>query len=131
VAAALSPRTTVIGVQAAAAPAAYRSWREGRLVESTTTTVAEGLATRTAFALPQQIMRSHLHEFVLVSEHDILAATATMIETTHSLVEPAGASPLAAALQMRERLAGRKVVLMCTGANISPAQLSTLWARDE
>jgi threonine dehydratase len=48
-----------------------------------------------------------------------------MIEKTRTLVEPAGAAPLAAALSpaVRTRLAGRKVALICSGANISPAQL--------
>jgi Pyridoxal-phosphate dependent enzyme len=48
----------VIGVQSEAAPAAYRSWRAGALVADTTSTFAEGLATRTAFELPQQILRA-------------------------------------------------------------------------
>jgi threonine dehydratase len=45
----------VIGVQSEAAPAAYR-WQAATLVEDTTSTFAEGLATRTAFELPQQIL---------------------------------------------------------------------------
>jgi threonine dehydratase len=56
-------------------------------------------------------------------EDEIRYATATMIEATRTLVEPAGALALAGALRMRDRLAGRKVVLRCTGGNISPAQL--------
>ena len=56
----------VIGVQSEAAPAAYRSWRAGALVADTTSTFAEGLATRTAFELPQQILRALLDDFVLV-----------------------------------------------------------------
>jgi threonine dehydratase len=47
-----------------------------------------------------------------------------MIETTRNLVEAAGAAPLAAALSLRERLAGRRVALICSGGNISPAQLA-------
>jgi threonine dehydratase len=62
---------------------------------------------------------------VLVTEHELLAAMGTMIEKTRTLVEPAGAAPLAAALSaaVNPKLAGRKVALICTGANISPAQL--------
>ena len=44
-------------MQSEAALAAYRSWQTGTLVEDTTSTFAEGLATRTAFELPQQILR--------------------------------------------------------------------------
>ena len=65
---AVRPSIEVIGVQSEAAPAAYRSWRAGTLVEDTTSTFAEGLATRSAFELPQQIFRESLDDFVLVSE---------------------------------------------------------------
>jgi threonine dehydratase len=123
VAAAASPDVTVIGVQSEAAPTAYRSWREGRLVEDRMETFAEGLATRTAFELPQRILRERLDDFVLVSDQEIRAAQALMIEATRNLVEAAGAAPLAAALRLRDRLAGRRVALVASGGNVSPEQL--------
>ena len=49
-----------------------------------------------------------------------------MIEHTRNLVEGAGASPLAAALRLRERLAGKQVVLICTGGNMTLDQLRAL-----
>jgi threonine dehydratase len=119
----LKPAMRVIGVQSEAAPAAYRSWREQRLVEDRMETFAEGLATRTAFALPQRILRERLDDFVLVSDDEIRAAQALLIETTRNLVEAAGAAPLAAALQMREQLAGKRVVLIASGGNASREQL--------
>ena len=90
VAKAVRPSIEVIGVQSEAAPAAYRSWRAGALVEDTTSTFAEGLATRTAFELPQQIMRDLLDDFVLVTEDTLREATRLMISKTRNLVEPAG-----------------------------------------
>ena len=117
----------VIGVQSEVAPAAYRSWRAGTLVEDRTSTFAEGLATRTAFGLPQQIMRD-LDDFVLVTEAALRDATRLMIEKTRNLVEPAGAAALAAVLTDPGRFAGRNVALICSGGNISPAQLATLLA---
>ena len=51
-----------------------------------------------------------------------------MIEKTRTLVEAAGAAALAAALKLRNELRGRKVALICSGGNISPAQLKTLLA---
>src|SRR5580658_8364931 len=120
----------VIGVQSEAAPAAYRSWQAGALVEDTTSTFAEGLATRTAFELPQQILGALLDDFVLVSEAALKAATRLMIEKTRNLVEPAGAAALAAVLGAPERFAGRKVAIVCSGGNISPAQLAGLWSSE-
>jgi threonine dehydratase len=119
----LKPPMTVIGVQSEAAPAAYRSWREQRLVEDRMETFAEGLQTRTAFALPQRILRERLDDFVLVSDDEIRAAQALMIETTRNLVEAAGAAPLAAALRMRDQLAGKQVALIASGGNASREQL--------
>src|SRR5439155_1078478 len=118
----------LFGVQSEAAPAAYRSWRSGTLVEDTTSTFAEGLATRTAFELPQQVMRDHLDDFVLVSEAALRDATRLMIARTRNLVEPAGAAALAAVLTAPGRFAGRNVALICSGGNISPAQLTALLA---
>src|SRR6202142_623172 len=123
VAKAVRPSIQVIGVQAEAAPAAQRSWRARELVEDEMNTLAEGLATRTAFELPQQIMRELLDDFVLVSEDGITQATRMMIEKTRNLVEPSGAAALAAVLADPERFFNHKVTVICSGGNISPAQL--------
>jgi threonine dehydratase len=127
VAKAVRPGIEVIGVQSQQAPAAYRSWRARSLVEDTTSTFAEGLATRTAFELPQRILREKLDDFVLVSDDAIRAATRVMIEKTRNLVEPAGAAALAGVLADPARFAGRAVAVVCSGGNISPAQLVALW----
>ena len=116
----------VVGVQSEAAPAAQRSWKERRLVEDRMGTFAEGLATRTAFNLPQRILWDHLDDFVLVSEEEIRAAMVLMIDKTRNLVEAAGAAPLAAALSMRDRFAGKTVALICSGGNVSRQQLAEL-----
>ncbi len=130
VARAVRPSIEVIGVQSEAAPAAYRSWRARALVEDAMGTFAEGLATRTAFELPQRVLWELLDDFVLVSEDALKTATRVMIEKTHNLVEPAGAAALAAVLAAPGRFAGRRVAIICSGGNISPAQLMELWPRE-
>lgn len=123
---AVNPGIEVIGVQSAAAPAAHRSWQARELVDDQMGTFAEGLATRTAFELPQRILWELLDDFVLVSEDDLRAATIAMLERTRNLIEPAGASPLAAALRLHDRLQGRRVALVASGGNVSLAQLGEL-----
>jgi threonine dehydratase len=123
-AAAMRPELRVIGVQSEAAPAAYRSWKEGVIAEDEMNTAAEGLATRVGFELPQQILRTHLADFLLVSENDLRAATVQMLERTRNLIEPAGAAPLAAALKLE--LDGKKVGLIASGGNVSLDQLRGL-----
>jgi threonine dehydratase len=124
----IRPEIEVIGVQSEAAPAAHRSWQARALVDGENTTYAEGLATRVPFELPQQILWEHLDDFVLVSDDEIRDANRLMIEHTRNLVEPAGAAPLAAALKLEDRLRGKRVALVLSGGNISPAQLATLFS---
>jgi threonine dehydratase len=124
---AVRPRVQVIGVQAEAAPSAYLSWRARELTAAANSTFAEGMATRTSFDFTQRIMWDRLDDFVLVSEDALAAATRTMIEKTRNLVEPSGAAALAAVLADPARFAGRQVAIICSGGNISPAQLVALW----
>jgi threonine dehydratase len=49
-----------------------------------------------------------------------------LIEHTRNLIEAAGAAPLAAALRIRDRLAGKRIGLMCSGGNVSLKQLRAL-----
>jgi threonine dehydratase len=120
---AVNPAVRVIGVQSEAAPAAFRSWQERRLVDDRMETFAEGLATRSAFELPQRILWQWLDDFVLVSDDEIREAQALMIEATRNLVEAAGAAPLAAALRLREQLMPRRIALIASGGNASREQL--------
>ena len=123
VAKAVNPAVRVIGVQSEAAPAAFRSWQERRLVDDRMETFAEGLATRAAFELPQRILWQWLDDFVLVSDDEIREAQALMIEATRNLVEAAGAAPLAAALRLRGQLMPRRIALIASGGNASREQL--------
>lgn len=124
VAKALNPRVAVIGVQSDAAPAVYLSWKSGSPQRTNfMNTFAEGLATRQGFALTVEILVRHLSDFVLVSDDQIRQAVVQMLSLTHSLAEPAGAAPLAAACQLKSVLRGRKVVLVLSGGNITVASL--------
>ena len=111
------------GVQAASAPGAYLSWKEGKLVEAPMETMAEGLATKVGFELTQDIMREYLDDFILVSEEEMQHAIVLHLEQTHNLAEHAGAATLAGALKIKDRLQGKKVALIMSGGNITIEQL--------
>jgi threonine dehydratase len=119
----VDPAIAVIGVQSEASPAAFEAWKQGGPVRTENHTRAEGLATGTSFELPQLILRERLDDFVLVSDEEIETAVRLFIENTRTLIEMAGAAPLAGALKLRERLAGKRVCLIASGANITPEQL--------
>ncbi|MCY4496892.1 MAG: threonine/serine dehydratase [Rhodospirillaceae bacterium] len=119
----VAPSTRVMAVQSAEAPSAYLSWKQGELVDAQMETEAEGLATASSYDFPQAILRKRLHDFVAVSDQRIKEAAGRFIESTRSLIEYAGASSLGAAMDLKETLAGKRVVLIASGANASMAQL--------
>ena len=127
---AVSPETEVIGVQSEAAPSVQLSWAkgEGSTVSAPMATEAEGIATGAAYDFPVGILRRRLSDFALVSEDAIRSAIVTMFDATRTIVEHAGATPLAAALAMKPRLEGKRVVLVASGGNLSPAQLRDIFA---
>ncbi len=116
----------IIGAQSAQAPAMKMSWESGELVAGKMETFAEGVATRVPFENTQRIMREYLDDFVLVDDGAIKTAIVMLLEHTHNLAEGAGAVAMAAAMQLKERLAGRKVVFVMSGGNLSVANLKTI-----
>lgn len=116
---AVNPNLRVIGVQAAASPAAFESWRQKRIVAAPNQTFADGLATGKGFSLPQAILWEMLPEFLLLEETEIRQAMVWMIERAHTLAEAAGAAALAAAYRLRHDLRGKKVGIVCSGGNVS------------
>ena len=121
---AVSPSTKVIAAQSAGAPSAYLSWKRGDLVNAQMETEAEGLATSSSYELPQSILRKSLHDFILVSDQRIKEAAGRFVEGTRSLIEYAGAASLGAAMEMKETLKGKRVVIVASGANASMQQLA-------
>lgn len=125
---ALGRATEVWGVQSAQAPAVHDGWAAGETLSRPNTTRAEGLATGHAFPFPQQILRAGLGDFVLVDDHALDRAVLDLIETQHVLIEPAGAAPLAAATANADRVRGKRVVLVLSGANITRRQVEDILA---
>jgi threonine dehydratase len=124
VASAMKPSVQVIGAQAARASSAYESWRQKKLVTTgRADTFAEGVQTRVAFEMPQEILWRNLRRFVLVEEQEIREAMIHYLELARVVAEGAGAVPLAAALKCRDEIRGRRVVLYLSGGNVSRANL--------
>ena len=117
---ALKPDVKAVSVQAEKAPSIYMSYKSGKN-ESTPTaeTFADGLATRNAFELPLGILRSQVDDFVLVSENEMRHAIKLYLEHCHTVAEGAGAASLAAAINLKDELKGKRVVLVLSGGNIT------------
>jgi threonine dehydratase len=118
------PALTVFAVQADGAPATHDSWHAGRpLTTERADTIADGLATRAAYALTFPALRAGLADFLTVTDAEIAAAMRLVLRTTHTLVEGAGAAGLAGLLRLRERLAGQRVGIVLSGANVDAGTL--------
>lgn len=116
------PNATVVAVQSIGAPAMVESFRSRRAVERPAATVADGLICRVPAVLALEALVEHVDDAVTVSDEEILEAARDMATLAHVLVEPSGAAALAAASR-RNDLAGRTVVLVATGSNITEADL--------
>lgn len=128
VGAAVAPGCAVIGVQSSASPAAHDSWRGGHAVRRPNHTTVEAVATGSTFDLPQQILRGGLTDFLLVDDADVRAAQRLLLREAHTLAEGGGATALAGLLKHRDRFAGQRVAVVCTGGNASESELRAILA---
>ena len=116
---ALGLTTEVIGVVAAGAPAYALSFAAGRPVSTAAAeTMADGLACRVPDPAALEIILSGTSRVVTVEDAEIQAAMRHLFADTHSVAEGAGAAALAALLKERVRMAGRRVAVILTGANV-------------
>src|SRR5215470_16400621 len=116
---ALGLKTKVVGVVAENAAAYALSFARKAVVSTNSAdTIADGMACR----VPDSNAFAHILEgaerVVTVSEDAIKAAMRHYFTDTHNVVEGAGAAPLAALLQERKRMAGKRVALILSGGNI-------------
>ena len=115
----LGRRTEIVGVQSTEAPAYALSFAAGRVVTTETSdTLADGMATRVPDPDALAIIQGGVARIAQVTDEEVAAAVRAYWTDTHNLAEGAGAAPLAAALQERRRLRGRRVGLVLCGGNI-------------
>lgn len=127
VARALRPTLQLFGVQAAGAPAGHDSFHaKTRLTTERASTIADGLATRSTYDLTFPALQTGLHDFITVTDTEIADAVRTLLSTTHTLVEAAGAAGLAGLKKLAPRLAGKRVAIVLSGGNIDRATLAAI-----
>ncbi|MBL6615689.1 MAG: threonine dehydratase [Reyranella sp.] len=116
---ALSPTTKVVGVVSTEAPAYALSFTAGRVVPTNSAnTMADGMAVRGPDAEALSVILKGADRIVQVSDAEIGQAMRAYYEDTHQLTEGAGAASLAALIQERGRMAGKRVGLVLSGGNI-------------
>jgi threonine dehydratase len=115
----LGLKTEIVGVQSTEAPSYALSFKAGTIVSTNSSnTRADGMATRVPDPGAFEIIRKGASRIVEVSDEEIGAAIRSFWTDTHNLAEGAGAASLAAALQEKEKLRGKRVGLILSGGNI-------------
>jgi threonine dehydratase len=125
---AIKPGIEVVGVEVERFPSMYHAMK-GTEPTFAASTIAEGIAVKDPGVLTREIIRRHVAEILLVDEGDIEQAITMLLEIEKTVVEGAGAAPLAALVRHGDRFRGRKVGLVLGGGNIDPMMLAEIIER--
>ena len=115
----VNPRVQIIGVQADGAPAIANSFHHPEILSSESVrTIADGIAVRTPGSKTMEYINQYVDKMVTVSDADIASSILLLLERAKQVVEPAGATSLAAVLGKKVDIEGKKVVCVLSGGNI-------------
>lgn len=126
----VNPRVKVYGVQARGADAVAQSFREKKLVTTdSAATIADGIAVKAPGDITVDLINRYADGVVTVSDTEIADAILLLIERAKQIVEPAGATPLAAVLNGRIDVKGKRVVCVMSGGNIDVSFVQSIIER--
>ncbi len=126
---ALGLKTEIVGVVSSNAQTAKLSVEAGRLIETNSAdTIADGMAVRMPVQAAYDIYAKGTARIVDVSDEEIRAAMRMYFQMIHNVAEGAGAAPLAAAMQERDRLRGKSVAVILSGGNVDTALFQEILA---
>ena len=115
----INPRIQVIGVQAEGADAIARSFREKKYISTdAVSTIADGIAVKAPGDITVELINRYVDGVVTVSDIEISEAILMLMERCKQIVEPSGATPVAAVLKGKVDVKGKKVVCLLSGGNI-------------
>jgi threonine dehydratase len=113
----------VVACEPEGADDAYRSFRKGKITPSVNPdTIADGLLT----SLGERnfpIIRKYVADIVTVSEKAIIEAMKLIYERMKIVIEPSSAVPLAAVLENKTDIAGKKTGIIISGGNVDLKKL--------
>lgn len=116
---ALGLSTNIVGVVSENADGAKQSFEAGRLIETESAhTFADGMAVRTPVAEALDVYGKGAERVITVSDDAVAGAMRLYFRHTHNVAEGAGAAPLAALMDERETMKGRKVGVILCGGNV-------------
>jgi threonine dehydratase len=125
-----NPKIQVIGVQPTRLPSMKVAVAEGKPVTlAPAATIADGIAVRRAGDRTLPMVQKYVDEIVTVDEEEIANAILLLLEREKTLAEGAAAAPVAALLNRKVRLSGKRIALLVCGGNIDVTLLSRIIER--
>ena len=111
-----------MGVVSAHARAYYDSFARREVVISPARThLADGMAVPTPDASAVELICARVSRIVMVTDDEVAAGMRAVFDDTHNIAEGSGAAGVAAILQERDRLRGKRVVAVLSGGNVDRA----------
>ena len=124
------PDVRVIGVQPARLPSMKVAIAEGQPVTlSPAATIADGIAVRRAGEKTLPLIQKYVDDIVTVDEEEIANAILLLLEREKTLAEGAGAAAIAALVNRKTSLSGKKIAVLVCGGNIDVSLLSRIMER--
>jgi threonine dehydratase len=125
-----NPRIRVVGVQTARLPSMKAAVAEGKPVTlAPAATIADGIAVRRAGDRTLPLVQKYVDEIVTVDEEEIANAVLLLLEREKTLAEGAGAAAIAALINHKVQLTGRKIAALICGGNMDVSLLSRIIER--
>ena len=125
-----NPKIKVIGVQTARVPSMIRAREQHHPVTlPAASTIADGIAVRRAGELTLPLVEKYVDDIVTVEEEEIAYAILMLLEREKTVAEGAGAAALAAMLQGKIDLKGKRTGVLVCGGNIDVTMLSRIIER--
>ncbi|KAB0639579.1 serine dehydratase [Burkholderia stagnalis] len=126
----LSPATRLYGVEPEAGNDAQQSFRSGKIVHiDTPKTIADGAQTQHLGNLTFPIIRRDVDDILTASDAQLIDCMRFFALRMKIIVEPTGCLGLAAARQMKEQLAGKRVGVIISGGNVDLEKFCALVAQ--
>lgn len=123
----LNPKVRIVGVQSEQLPSMRAALEKGEVVHlPPATTIADGIAVRAVGEIPLELAGKYVDEIVTVSEGEIANAVLLLLEIEKTVAEGAAAVPLAALVNRKIPISGKKVALVISGGNIDVNLISRI-----
>ncbi|HMH08738.1 MAG TPA: pyridoxal-phosphate dependent enzyme, partial [Terriglobales bacterium] len=125
-----NPKVQIVGVQTSRLPSMKAAVAEGKPVTiPAAATIADGIAVRRAGDRTLPLVQKYVDQIVTVDEEEIANAILLLLEREKTMAEGAGAAAIAAMVNHKVQISGKRIAVLVGGGNIDVTLLSRIIER--